>query len=260
MEIGKAGRSGFSRYTVTLVAPVIIMLFVSVFWVRGQTSYNDKIYEAFICGKMDIWKYNMDRMEEKFLRDRNIHGIYDLTYAYYGYIVYCIVTGDESNARRYIDKARHNTDILLKHDSLWAEIYSLRGALFGFEIGLDPLKALEYGVKSIRSINRAVELDSDNARILMELGNMKYYTPWVLGGGLKKAINYHEKAVNMFEANRRELKNDWIYLLVLTNLARWYSEDNRINEAGITYRKILDIEPDYLWVRDYLYPELVNKR
>jgi hypothetical protein len=64
----------------------------------------------------------------------------------------------------------------------------------------------------------------------------------------------------MFESDTRELKNDWIYLLVLTNLARWYSEDNRINEARMTYKKILDIEPDYLWVRDYLYPELVNKR
>jgi tetratricopeptide (TPR) repeat protein len=259
MESGKEGRSGFSKYSTTGWVLVVIILLMPVFWVRGQT-YNENIYSAFISGEMDMWEYNMNRMEERYLKERNIQGLYDLTYTFYGYIAYCIVTGDEATARYYIDKAGRNIDILLSYDSLWAEAYSLRGALYGFEIGLNPLKALEYGIKSIRNINRAVELDKNNPRVLMELGNMKYYTPRILGGGLKKAIHYHEKAVNMFESDKKEIRNDWIYLLVLTNLARWYSEDNRINQAKITYKKILNIEPDYLWVRDYLYPELVNKR
>jgi tetratricopeptide (TPR) repeat protein len=259
MESGKEGRSGFSKYSTIGWVLVFIILLMPLFWVSGQTC-NENIYRAFISGEMDMWEYNMNRMEERYLKERNIQGLYDLTYTFYGYIAYCIVTGDEATARYYIDKAERNIDILLRHDSLLAEAYSLRGALYGFKIGLNPLKALEYGVKSIKNINRAVELDKNNPRVLMELGNMKYYTPGILGGGLKKAIHYHERAVNMYESGRMELKNDWIYLLVLTNLARWYSEDNKINQARITYKKILDLEPDYLWVRDYLYPELVNKR
>ncbi len=260
METGKAGQSDFNNHSISAFLLIILLLIMTVLHVNGQTSYNQHIYNAFISGKMDLWEYNMNKMEEDYLRDRNIQSLYDLTYTFYGYIAYCVVTGDEPGARYYIGKARHNIDILLKYDSLWAEVYSLKGAIYGFEIGLNPLRALEYGVKSIKSIKRAAELDKENARVLMEIGNMKYYTPKILGGGLKKAIYYHEKAVSMFESNKNELKSNWIYLLVLTNLARWYSEDNKVNEATIIYKKILDIEPDYLWVKDYLYPELMNKR
>jgi len=260
METGKAGQSGFNNYSISRLFLIIILLIMPILYGSGQTSYNEHIYNAFISGQMDLWEYNMNKMEEKYVADKNIQCLYDLTYTLYGYIAYCVVMDDKPKARYYIGKARRNINIMLKHDSLWAEVYSLKGALYGFEIGLNPLKALEYGVKSIKSINRAVELDKDNARVLMEIGNMKYYTPKILGGGLKKAIYYHEKAVNMFELSKNELENNWIYLLVLTNLGRWYSEYNKVNEARIIYEKILDIEPDYLWVKEYLYPELVNTR
>jgi len=89
---------------------------------------------------------------------------------------------------------------------------------------------------------------------------MKYYTPKILGGGLKKAIYYHEKAVSMFELSEHELKGNWLYLLVLTNLGRWYSEDQKLSKAREVYRKILDIEPNYIWVKNYLYPNLAKQR
>ena len=64
----------------------------------------------------------------------------------------------------------------------------------------------------------------------------------------------------MFELGEYELDANWLYLLVLTNLGRWYSEAHELSKANDIYRKILDIEPNYLWVKNYLYPDLAEKR
>ena len=218
METGKAGKLNINNYSIIKLLLIFVIPAISILYVSGQKPYNEHIYNAFINGRMDLWEYNMNKMEEEYLRDRNIQKLYDLTYALYGYIAYCIVTDDKNKARYYLNKAGRNVNMLLKYYSSQAEIYSLKGAMYGFEIGLNPLKALDYGIKSIKSINKAVELDKNNAKVLMELGNMKYYTPRILGGGLKKAIYYHEKAVSMFELKEHELKGNWLYLLVLTNL------------------------------------------
>lgn len=260
MEAGKADQSDIKNFPIKKFLLIFIIPVLLVISASGQKSYNEQIYNAFINGRMDLWEYNMNKMEEEYLRDRNIQKLYDLTYALYGYIAYCIVTDDKNKARYYLNKARRNVNTLLKYHSSKAEIYSLKGAMYGFEIGMNPLKALDYGIKSIKSINKAMELDKNNARVLMELGNMKYYTPKILGGGLKKAIYYHEKAVSVFELNENELEGNWLYLLVLTNLGRWYDEDNKANKAKTIYKKILVIEPDYLWVKNYLYPELSNSK
>ncbi len=260
METGKAGLSDIKNYIFERILLIFILAAMSVLYVNGQTSYNEHIYNAFISGRMDLWEHNMNKMEEEYMRNGNIRQLYDLTYALYGYIAYCIVTGDEDKGRYYLNKANNNVNILLKHHSSKAEIYSLKGAMYGFEIGLNPLKALDYGIKSINILNKALALDKNNARVLMELGNMKYYTPKILGGGIKKAIYYHEKAVRMFESGEDELKGNWLYLLVLTNLGRWYSEDQNLSEARKVYSKLLDIEPDYIWVKNYLYPDLAKQK
>ena len=140
---------------------------------------------------MDLWEDHMKKMEENYYESNNIHCLYDLTYTLYGYIAYCIIVNDKSKGRYYLNKARKYANTLLKYHSSQAEIYSLQGALYGFEIGLNPIKAIDFVIKSVKSINKAVELDKDNAKVLMELGNMKYYMPKILGGGLKKAIYYH---------------------------------------------------------------------
>ena len=260
MEAGKAGQSNTNNYFMKKLLLTFLMPAMIIMYVSGQKSYNEHIYNAFINGRMDLWEYNMNKMEEEYLKDRNIQKLYDLTYALYGFIAYCIVTDDKDKARYYLNEAGKNVNILLKYHSSKAEIYSLKGAMYGFEIGLNPLKALDYGIKSIKNINKAVELDKNNAKVLMEFGNMKYYTPKILGGGLSKAIYYHEKAVRMFESNEHELEGNWLYLLVLTNLGRWYSEDNKENKAKNIYEKILVIEPDYQWVKNYLYPHLSKTR
>ena len=260
MVTGKVVQSDIKNYSYRKLLMVLVLTVISILVASGQTSYNENIYNAFVSGRMDLWEHNMNKMEEEYLRDRNIQGLYDLTYSLYGYIAYCIVTGDKIKARYYLNKATKNVNTLLKYHSSRAEIYSLKGAMYGFEIGLNPLKAFDYGIKSVKSINKAVELDKNNARVLMELGNLKYYTPKILGGGLKKAIYYHEKAVSMFELTEQELKGNWLYLLVLTNLGRWYSEDKRMSKAIEIYKKILDIEPDYIWVKRYLYPDLADQR
>ena len=56
------------------------------------------------------------------------------------------------------------------------------------------------------------------------------------------------------------IKKDWNYLHLLTNIATSYTEINEYDKAEKYYQLILKIEPNYLWVKNKLYPTFLKKR
>jgi len=226
---------------------------------NGQVECNKEIYKSFIADKMNLWENQMKKMEDNYKVTKSANCLYDLTFAEYGFIVYCILTKQRNKAQIYLNKAEHNANKLLKHDLLWAEIYSLKAALYGFKIEFNKMKAPKYGLKSLEYMDKAMKLDKNNARVWMEKGNISYYIPAFLGGGLSEAIACHEKSIKLFEKDNNYLKYNWLYLLVLTNLGRWYTEANNIEKAKFIYEKALEFEPEFLWVKNDLYPKILNK-
>lgn len=225
----------------------------------AQIECNKEIYKSFIDNKMHLWEGQIQKMEQTYNQSRSFDCLYNLTYAQYGFIVYCIVSDHRHKGKQYLENAFKNVDLLLQLDSSVAELYSLKGALYGFKIEFNKIKAAEYGIISIGLINRAVDNDKTNPKVWMEKGNLTYYIPAFLGGGIKNAISFHKKAIYFFEQKPDELKYNWLYLLVMTNTARWYTENKQYNDAKLLYEKILKIEPGYLWVKKELYPDILKK-
>jgi len=107
----------------------------------------------------------------------------------------------------------------------------------------------------IRHINQAYESDSTNIQAITDKANLLFYSPGMFGGNKKEAIRYYEKAISLLEENR-ETENNWQYLNLLTTLAQQYKYLGKQEAARKTYEKILQIEPDYIWVKDELSPQL----
>ena len=61
------------------------------------------------------------------------------------------------------------------------------------------------------------------------------------------------------ERNPKETIEDWNYLSLLSMIAKTYTELKDFNQAKSYYEKILKIEPDFLWVKNELYPDLLKK-
>jgi len=242
-----------------LIVIIILIPFINRNLGAQSVTCNIELYNAFINNRMDKWEQVIGEMNKKYQQDKNIDCLYNLTFAQYGFIVYCIISEQREKGEEFLNYAENNSNRLLRYDSAWAEIYSLKAALYGFKIEFNKLRAIKYGLKSLEYMDRAMALDQNNARVWMEKGNITYYIPDFLGGGLQNAIACHVKSVSLFEKEPELLTYNWLYLLVLTNLGRWYTEAEKYESAGRIYEKILQIEPDYLWVKNELYPDLQDK-
>ena len=109
------------------------------------------------------------------------------------------------------------------------------------------------GKESISYINRAYKLDSQNVQAILDKGNLLYHMPGIFGGDKKEAVRLYEKAVLRMEKHQN-LKQNWLYLNVLTTIARHYEEEKQWKKAVLIYEKILQQEPEFTWVKDTLYP------
>lgn len=56
------------------------------------------------------------------------------------------------------------------------------------------------------------------------------------------------------------MKNDWNYLSLLANMAEAYNELKEYDKAEQYYKHILTIEPNFLWVKNELYPNFIKNR
>lgn len=225
----------------------------------GINGQNAKFYEAYVSNQMDIWKIEMDRMEQEYQAGNNMEMIFDLTIAQYGYIAYCMAMDQKKKATDYVEKAKHNAERMLDHDPEWARAHATRGAIYGFEAGQAPYKAIVLGPKAIREVNMAMVLDPANPYIWMEKGNMDLYKPKIFGGNKHEAIKFYLKAIELYEEDPKLTEKNWLYLNTLVGLASAYAKTDRIKRADQTYLKILKVEPDYIWIRDDVYPKFRKK-
>jgi len=223
------------------------------------SAYHAEIYDAYVTSSMDQWKQTMLAMESTYLGDGDEELLYTLTEAQYGYIGFCIAEGKKEQARTWLRKAEINLEVLIRAHPDDPKLFSLMGAFKGYAVILDPLRAPVLVKKSAEANRKAMELDPGEPRVWMERANMEFYKPALLGGSVTDAIPMYEKAVRLFEAHPDRIRQNWLYLNCLANLGLAYEEDGEVEKAGAVYRKLLELEPSFSWVRDDLYPRLREK-
>jgi len=237
---------------------ILIQFFLfSVFaMTQGQSS---EFYNAYLSGEMDIWKRTMDDMEKRYNSNQSYDLLYDLTIAQYGYIAYCMSTKDKRKAKEYVLKAEKNANKMLNYNEEWARVHALKGAIYGFKAGQAPYKAPVLGIRAVKEIAIAFELDTGDPHIWMEKGNIEFYKPAIFGGNKKDAIKFYLKAIELYEEDPVKLENNWLYLNTLSGLSSAYVKTKQIKKADKTYQKILQIAPDFDWIRDDVYPAFKKK-
>lgn len=222
---------------------------------ENPSSYACRFYESYISGEMDPWPGWIDEMEREFARSQEPAVLYDILIAHYGYVAWLIGIDRHERAKEYLDNGRDHLEELERYSGYRSIAESMRGAFLAYEIGMNRSKAVWLGPRSMKHINRAVELDAQNPIAWMEKGNAEYHMPRIFGGSYTKAAEYYRKAIGLFESNGSDLQCNWRYLNALAWLAQSYDKAGEEQRAQATYQKILDAEPDFEWVRDELYPD-----
>ncbi|SHI44595.1 Tetratricopeptide repeat-containing protein [Tangfeifania diversioriginum] len=234
----------------------LMLLFVcfSLFSV-AQNNYSTNIYESFISGKMENWEAAVDEMESK--KSTEAVNLLDLINYQYGYIGWCLGNDKKKDARHYLEMMEKNLELLKKEKGETANYHAYNAAAYGFKIGLSLWRAPFFGPKSMDHAEMAIEKDSTNLQANIEMGNIWNHMPEMFGGSTEKAMHYYLKAIEIFEKQEEEKQTQkWMYLNLLATVGQIENHEGNEEKALLFYKKALNIEPRFIWVKNELLPSL----
>lgn len=235
---------------------LIILLFV-ISAADINASFRSEVYHAYISNDMELWKNVMNRMGS--VENKSNDLILELVNYQYGYIGYCLRFNKKDEAEEYLDLMQKNIDLLEKRNFRLSTIYAYISAIYGFRMEYNILSVPFYGLKSIRYAKLAFKLDSNNYMAYIQNGNVQVHMPASAGGSIKRGIGYYLKAREILEKDPTNTKENWNYLNLLIDIAQSYCSLNEFSPAKEIYEYMLVLEPDFIYVRDDLYPDLLKK-
>lgn len=246
--------------TSALLAVILLLTFIPVVPVKGSSSgYKSRIYNFYINGNMAGWEGVVREMELYLKQAPDATLIKnELLGYYYGLAGYHISQKEKKSASAYVAKGESIIAELLAKESGNANATAYQAAFLGFRIGINNLRAMTLGMKSADLSKAAYLKDSLDPQVMTERANVLYYSPSFAGGDKQEAMRLYQKAVLLLERGNMT-KGNWFYLSLLTNIARLLEESGDLMQAEALYKKILQTEPGYRWVRDELYPSLRSR-
>ncbi len=239
------------------ISLIVILAFavISPVW---ASSYKNRIYDAYISNNMPKWKIIIDEMEN--LKRKDTGFLMELVNFQYGYIGFCIGSENMVEAEKYLDLAVKNLLQLEKSGVESSQISAYKSAFYGYEIGINKLKAPFIGPKSIKYSQLSMEQNPQNPMGYIQYGNSQFYMPPVFGGSKKEAVEHFIKAENLMQKDKLKIENDWNYLSVLALIGQSYFAMEDYKNARIYFEKALKVEPDFLLVKLDLLPKLMKKQ
>lgn len=167
----------------------------------------------------------------------------------------------KAEAEKYLeDGIKHlEQSIELKDD--FAESYALLSNILGKKIGLNPWQGVILGPKSGMKLGLAFKRAPSNPRVNLIAGQNAFYTPKFFGGGNERAMKHLLRAESLFDSVKTEnsLLPDWGKDEVFAYQGMILVKQEKYPEAKKCFEKALEINPEYLWVRDVLIKDLAEK-
>lgn len=238
---------------------IIAVIICIVFFAPDSYPGNrESIYKAYISGRIDEWKRVIDRMEEN--KSMSSGAILELINYQYGYIAWCMGEDNKKEARKYLDLAEANLDILEDRGYKPSQVYFYKSTFSAFRISFNVLKAPFLGPRSLKYAELSIEQDPQNPFAQLVNGSARFFMPENLGGSKETGIRHYLKALELMEKDSIYTDNDWNYLNLLAAIGRAYEETGQYSEAIKYYRKALEAEPSFSWVKNELLPNLLKKQ
>jgi Flp pilus assembly protein TadD len=117
------------------------------------------------------------------------------------------------------------------------------------------------GPRASSSIDRAVALEPENPRIVLQQGVSAFHTPGMFGGGADKAERLLRRCVELFAREPRDKAwPNWGRADAHAWLGQVRAKRGDRGAARAEYERALAIAPEFGWVRYVLLPALDKKK
>ncbi|MFN3940019.1 MAG: hypothetical protein ACK4IY_05495 [Chitinophagales bacterium] len=182
---------------------------------NGQnTKYLDAMKKAIAEFSADSTAEQFTTVANKFERIALAEKIEWLPYYYAAlsktYVSF--LSNDKSKVDEILDGAQKLAD---KADSLSpgnSEVVLLKSMILGGRIMVDPMsRGMQYGMQAGALTNQAIQLNPDNPRAYLMMGQSLFYTPEQFGGGKDKGCAMLQTSREKFEKfiPASEIDPDW---------------------------------------------------
>jgi len=157
---------------------------------------------------------------------------------------------------KYYDSAVDICKELIEKKQLDAEAKIVLAGLYMMRLSENQMEAMSLMPEIFKLLDEAEAMPGKHPRAAIIRGIMLLNVPEMFGGSIDKAIDNFLKAISIFENGDKENPVVWGYQEAYAWLGQSYVKKNQINEAKQTYMKVLEIAPDYAWVKYVLLPAL----
>jgi tetratricopeptide (TPR) repeat protein len=235
------------------VKSFVTLLFVTV-WFTADLYGSDnetRSYQAYLSGIKSFWKQAVQEKQQEYESSPGNKQRYELSLTLYGLLGATFRDEDEKMFDEFVDQTEAHLQALSKGTPYEAEAKALLSSVYGYKIAYDPWKGMFLGGKSSKLVEEAVEMAPDSPIAWKMFAGSKHHTPAAFGGDVATAIEAYQKAIKLWQENNQE-KNNWLYLDTYVWLGMAYKEQGMEVEANEIFRKALDHEPQFSWVRSLL--------
>lgn len=255
MERAKNSVAVMIRYLVLLAVLTLSSFGLQVY--GSADDYDQRLYQAFVSGNMADWEKVLDEFDALVTTSPTAANRFRLLHAQYGYIGYLLGIKQTDKARRLIEKAEVHANILSSLPAYRSTADAIQAALLAYRISISPYKAPFLGPKSASLIDEALALSPTNYYALIEKGNARHYAPAIVGGNPTEAVELYRKAIELIEKEYPTGKpKTWWYINAYTQMGLAAQKAGNKNLAKKIYQTILNIEPNYKWVKEELLPKV----
>ena len=157
-------------------------------------------------------------------------------------------------AAPYINEGQDYLKKAMELEPGFGELDAFYAYMLGFEIALNPEKAMSLGLESFQYFGQAFEKSPENPRVHYLKGVSNLYTPPEYGGGPDAAITTLTKSVELFENENIEdpLFPSWGKDEAYAFLAMAYNQKGDRDKAIELFQKALEINPEFMLAKDEL--------
>lgn len=224
------------------------------------SKYNDMFYPLYINGEMSEWVKVLDSAKTEYKIKPESILLEDIIRAQYGLCAFYLGNNEDEKALNEIESATNYLNKLEQYYPNEGWVYALKASFQSFKLIISPLRFFFKGPQILSAINKSHELSPNHIDVMFLKANQTFYMPSIIGGDQQKGLEYFRTLELKLVAQPIKHDNDWFSLLYLTSNAIACNATHNYNEAIRIYTLILDIEPNYLWVKNELLPQSIKKQ
>ena len=169
-----------------------------------------------------------------------------------------LLEGESKDPSEHLKAAVEHLKKATEIDPQAAEAYSLLSSVYGWQIGLSPMKSMLLGPRVGKAAQKAKQLAPDNPRVVLSAAISDFNTPKMFGGSKEKGLQGFQRAAELFaqEEPTDPIQPVWGHREAYAWLGIAYQDRGELESARAAFEKALEIDPDFGWVKYALLPEL----